>query len=119
MVTALEICIQATRVSQLIEDPVVRSARREAIWAVVVWAAAASYTIGYCYLLGYAARPLAEVTFILWFPDWVFWGIVTPWFLATVVTIFFAYRVMGDEPLGPEQIDPDPPASGAIEVDRA
>jgi hypothetical protein len=87
------------------EDPVVRSARREAIWAFAVWLAAAVYTLSYCYLYGYGSRPLDEVQFVLWFPDWVFWGIVVPWFACTVVTIYFAYFVMGDEPLDAAQPD--------------
>ena len=37
-----------------------------------------------------------------------------PWIACTVVTIYFAYRVMGDEPLGPEEDDAQPG-----EVDRA
>jgi len=96
------------------EDPVVRSARREAIWAFSLWLAAAVYTLTYCYRFGYGDRPLDELGFVLWFPDWVFWGIVVPWIACTVVTIYFAFRVMGDEPLGPENEDAQPG-----EVDRA
>jgi hypothetical protein len=84
------------------EDPVVRSARREAIWAFAMWLLAGIYTLTYCYLYGYGARPIEELGFVLWFPDWVFWGIIFPWIVCTLVTIFFAYRVMGDEPLGDE-----------------
>jgi hypothetical protein len=90
------------------EDPVVRSARREAIWAFAMWLLAGIYTLTYCYLYGYGERPIDELAFVLWFPDWVFWGIVFPWIVCTIVTIFFAYRVMGDEPLGDEAAGPHP-----------
>ena len=39
---------------------------------------------------------------MLWFPDWVFWGIVVPWVICVLVSVVFAFRIMGDEPLGDE-----------------
>jgi hypothetical protein len=35
------------------DDPVLRSARREALAAFGVWLAACVYTVGYCYRYGY------------------------------------------------------------------
>ena len=82
-----------------VEDPVVRSARREAALALAIWLVAMIYTITYCYLHGYG-RTAESLTFVLWFPDWVFWGIVVPWGTCVVISVVFAFGFMGDEPLG-------------------
>ena len=84
-----------------IEDVVVKAARREAIMALSMWIIAMIYTITYCYLHGYN-RSVESLTFVLWFPDWVFWGIVVPWLVCILLSTVFAFRVMGDESLGEE-----------------
>lgn len=89
------------------EDPLLRNARREAFLALGMWLVAMTYTITYCYLHGYGRAP-ESLTFVLWFPDWVFWGIVAPWGVCVVVSTVFAFFVMGDESLGE---DPDAPES--------
>ncbi len=85
------------------EDPVVIAARREACLAFLWWFAALLYTVTYCYLHGYGRTP-ESLTFVLWFPDWVFWGIVVPWTICILGSVVFAFRVMGDESLG-EDLD--------------
>jgi len=90
------------------EDPLVRSARREAAIAFGMWLAAMLYSVTYCYLNGYG-RSAESLSFVLWFPDWVFWGVVVPWGLCVLASTVFAFRIMGDEPLG-EAIDSQPPA---------
>ena len=85
------------------EDIVVRSARRESAIALVLWFVAMLYTISYCYLHGYG-RSVDSLSFVLWFPDWVFWGIILPWLICALGSVVFAFRVMGNEPLG-EEID--------------
>lgn len=87
------------------EDTLVRHARREAAIALSMWLAAMIYSVGYCYLHGYG-RTAESLTFVLWFPDWVFWGIVAPWGICTLASLVFAFLIMGDEPLG-EEIDAD------------
>jgi hypothetical protein len=80
-------------------DPVFLSARREALVAFVVWAFALAWSVGYCAVNGYH-RTAESLTFVLWFPDWVFWGIVVPWLACVVVSIWFAFGLMRDEDLG-------------------
>lgn len=101
------------------EDVVVRAARREASVALGIWLVAMVYTVTYCYLNGYG-RSVESLTFVLWFPDWVFWGIVVPWGICVLGSLPFAFRFMGDESLG-EEIDADSPATdnSAREVDHA
>ena len=101
------------------EDTVVRAARREASLALGIWFAAMVYTVSYCYTYGYG-RSVESLSFVLWFPDWVFWGIVVPWGVCVLGSIPFAFRFMGDESLG-EEIDADPvqPDQATGEVDHA
>jgi hypothetical protein len=89
------------------EDPVLRSARREAIVVFCIWLTAMIYTVTYCYLNGYG-RTAEGLTFVLGFPDWVFWGIVAPWSVCVVLSWWFGATFMRDEDLGeelPEQED--------------
>jgi hypothetical protein len=93
-------------VSRPQEDTLVRHARREAAIALAMWLVAMTYTITYCYANGYG-RTAENLSFVLWFPDWVFWGIVVPWGICVAASLVFAFRIMGDESLG-EEIDADP-----------
>ena len=89
------------------DDPVLRSARREALVVFAAWLAAMTYTVTYCYLHGYN-RTQESLTFVLGFPDWVFWGIVVPWSVCVLFSFWFGATFMKDEDLGeelPEQED--------------
>ena len=81
------------------EDPVLISARREAVVAFAIWFLALVYTVGYCTRFGYG-RTIEDIHFVLGFPDWVFWGIVTPWAVCIVTSIIFGGFIMRDEDLG-------------------
>lgn len=80
------------------EDPVLRSARREAVAAALLFAAAFAYTITFCALRGYDRAP-ESLTFVLGIPDWVFWGILAPWMVCVAISFIFAFRFMKDETL--------------------
>ncbi len=89
------------------DDPVLRSARREALVVFAVWLGAMAYTVTYCYMNGYG-RAKESLKFVLGFPDWVFWGIVVPWSVCVVFSFWFGATFMKDEDLGeelPEQED--------------
>jgi Protein of unknown function (DUF997) len=86
------------------EDPVLTSARREALVALSIWLAACIYSISICYRLGYG-RDVATLTYVLGFPDWVFWGIVVPWSVCTGLCFVLSYFVVKDEDLGEEQAE--------------
>ena len=88
------------------EDPVLKSARREAIAALLLFTAALAYTVTYCVLKGYH-RPPESLTFILGMPDWVFWGVLVPWLACSVVAFPFALRFMKDADLGGEPGEDD------------
>ena len=67
------------------------------------------YTVTYCYLFGYN-RSLESLTFVLGFPDWVFWGVVVPWLVCVVFSWLFAFVLVKDVDLG---VDPDEPTEEA------
>jgi hypothetical protein len=89
-------------------------ARREALTVLLVWAVALMWTVGCCYLKGYAHTPdswvvragLAEpwqpdqLRQFLGLPDWVLWGIVVPWLTCVAVTVFYGLFGMADDDLG-------------------
>ena len=99
------------------EDPVVRSGRREALWTLALWLAATIYSVTYCTLWGYG-RTVESLSFVLWFPDWLFWGVVAPWGVCTAISIYFALYVIEDDPLASsddaasEDAPPDDRAAG-------
>ena len=53
------------------------------------------YTYGY-------GRSLEDLTFVLGFPDWVFWGIIVPWSVCVAFSFYFGATFMRDHDLGEE-----------------
>jgi hypothetical protein len=82
-----------------VEDPVLVSARREALIVFAIWLAALTYTVTTCWIWGYGRDP-QTLRFILGFPDWVFWGIICPWTVCFVISYIFSHWIMRDEVLG-------------------
>jgi hypothetical protein len=70
-----------------------------------------AYTVTYCYLFGYN-RPIESLTFVMGIPDWVFWGVVTPWFVCLVLSAFFAFVLIKDIDLGKDPDEPTEEAAG-------
>ena len=96
--------------SSSLEDPVVRSTRREVVAVLSITAIALTYTVYTCYRLGFDSK--SELKFVklfagVAFPEWVFWGIVLPWLASFVVGAIFAFYVMEDADLGEELADDD------------
>jgi len=87
------------------EDPVLKSARREALIVFATWIIAMAYTIGYCMRYGYG-RKVEELQYVFGLPDWIFWGIVVPWGVWVVFSWIFGSVLMTDEDLGE-----DPPGT--------
>jgi hypothetical protein len=86
------------------DDPVLVSARREALAVLVIWLAALTYTVTYCYTHGYN-RSLESLTFVMGIPDWVFWGILIPWMCCLLASWWFSYVLMSDADLGEENVE--------------
>lgn len=83
-------------------DPVFVSARREALAVAAISLVAGVYTIVVCGLMGYGRDP-KTLTFVLGFPDWIFWGIVLPWTVCVAVSLYFGATFMCDEDLGEDE----------------
>lgn len=90
------------------EHPLLKSARREAIVALSIWLLTTIYCVSYCSLYGYmrdpgnptsAGRDPQSLTYVLGFPDWIFWGVVVPWGVCTIVSGVFAFCFMQDADL--------------------
>src|SRR5262245_38983475 len=90
--------------NQLREDPVLTSARREALFVMAIWLSACVYSIVVCYRMGYG-RDVATLNYVLGFPDWIFWGVVVPWSVCTLLSFLLSYFVIRDEDLGEEQAE--------------
>ena len=79
-------------------DPLLVGARREALIVAVTFVLAITYTLTYCTYFGYNRDP-ESLTFVLGFPDWVFYGILCPWAVCTVLACTFSYFLMEDHDL--------------------
>ena len=80
-------------------DPVFVNSRREALIILSLYATALVYTVTYCYLFGYH-RPVESIETYWGIPDWVFWGIVAPWTVCTIIITWFVFGYMADDDLG-------------------
>jgi hypothetical protein len=81
------------------DDPLYLNSRREALLILVAWAVCLMWTVTYCYCFGYYVAGEA-IVMTLGMPSWVFWGVLVPWFLATVFSIWFGLCYMADDDLG-------------------
>lgn len=86
----------------LVMDPVFKNASREARAALLCFGLAFVWMVGVGALRGYGRR---EVSFILGFPDWIFWGVAVPWAVCLAASVWFGLRFMKDDDLGPEKRD--------------
>lgn len=96
------------------EDSVVRSSRREALTVLGVWLVALAWTVGYCTARGYSPETATD-RFVLGFPEWVFWGIVVPWFACIAFGCWFSSFGMEDVELEEARDTRDEPGAGEVE----
>jgi hypothetical protein len=81
------------------EDPIVSTARREALVVALIFICAMSYSVLYCYWNGYH-RPPESLSLVFGVPDWVFWGVVAPWMICLLLSFWFGSTFMHDAELG-------------------
>jgi hypothetical protein len=96
------------------DDPLLKSARREAGVTLCIFLAALAYTIGYCTLKGYDAAP-EGLELVLGVPSWVMWGVFAPWGVCTLFHCWFSMAFMQDHKLEDPAAPPD--AEGATQED--
>ena len=80
-------------------DPLFLNARREAIIIFCLWLTALIWAVPFCYLNGYDYDPETFST-TRGIPTWLFWGILVPWIVADVFTMWFCFCYMKDDDLG-------------------
>jgi uncharacterized membrane protein len=86
------------------EDPLVVAGRREAAFALLLSLVAMLYSVSYCVAFGYGGEA-DKLTYVLWFPNWVFWGIVVPWVACVLISSVYAMCFMKDADLSREGAD--------------
>ena len=68
--------------------------------ALLFWAAFGAWTLGYAKLNAYKTPPEGEeIALVLGVPAWAFWGVILPWIVATLFTVWFALFSMTDHEL--------------------
>lgn len=89
------------------DHAVLNNARREAIWIFGAWLCATVYCCGYYAFFG-MTRPgeemgAADVHPILGMPSWFFFGVILPWGVCVLFTVWFAGFRMSDDDLGDDR----------------
>lgn len=77
-------------------DPAFLHARREALIVLAVWIVGLMWTVGYCLATGYNVPP-EQIRTTLGMPNWIFWGVLIPWILIIVFSIWFGLFFIADE----------------------
>ena len=80
-------------------DPFFLHTRKEACIIFSVWVVAFLWTVPVSYALGFPKDPSVELPVILGIPRWLFLGVLTPWSIAVLFTLWFCSSVMKDADL--------------------
>lgn len=81
-----------------------RHACREALLILAIWLAAMVYILTYCYLFGHPPDN-GQVVLIWGMPSWVFWGVVVPWGVSNLITVWVCFGFMADDDLGADRAE--------------
>ena len=83
-------------------DPVFIHSRREAAVIFLIWLLAFAWVVPYSYLNGYGEPAEGETVPLIWgIPSWLFFGVVVPWLVADILTLWFCFGFMKDDDLEP------------------
>ncbi len=95
-------------------DPIFIDSLRESGWILLMWACCFVWTLVTCLSHGYQ-QDVNPQTFktVYGIPAWVAYGIVLPWLVADVVTIWFCIFKMKDGDLGESDDEPVSASSAA------
>jgi hypothetical protein len=89
----------------VLDDPVYLHTRREAWLILLVWLASLLWVIPYCAFNAYEpANSVDGLKLVGGVPAWVFWGVLAPWFVTSLVTFFFCQFVIRDDELSDEPL---------------
>lgn len=77
------------------------NSRREAVVIFGAWFVALCWSVPYCYINGYGQQvDPATMSTIMGVPSWLFGGILMPWIIADLFTIWVCFFYMQDDELG-------------------
>ena len=82
-------------------DPVYVHARRETIVIVAICLAMGLWSLVTASALGFGPLPVETIrdSQVAGFPTWVLWSLVIPWCVATLLTGWFCFFYLADDPL--------------------
>ena len=88
-------------------DPIFVDSVRESGWIIAMWVCCFVWTLTICLSYGYQ-ETVDPATFktVYGIPAWVAYGIVLPWLIADIVTIWFCVFKMKDGDLGENEPEP-------------
>jgi hypothetical protein len=69
---------------------------------MVVWTVCLLWSTSVALVAGYG-RDAADIGLIWGIPDWVFWGVVLPWGLCLVFSVWFCFGYVADDDLGQDR----------------
>ena len=85
------------------DDPVYLHTRREAWLILLVYLASLLWVVPYSALHAYEpVNAAGEVELVWGIPAWVFWGVLAPWCITSLVSILFCLFVIRDDELSDE-----------------
>ena len=87
-------------------EPIFLNARREALVTIAVWIIGLAWTVGCCSLTGYDV-PADEMKVTFGMPNWIFWGVLVPWVLIILFTIWFGLLYIAEDELVQGQHEPE------------
>ena len=102
-------------------DPVFVHSRREA-WVIMgIFLVFGVYSITASFLLGRLPEDgnLSRIRTMFGMPNWVAWGVLLPWLLANIVTAWFCFGFMKNDPLDDEAEDDNVGAEAELKTDGA
>ncbi len=79
------------------------NSRSEVGTILLIWLFFFIWVVGVSSFFGFQGTEVtAEIPLVFGFPAWVFWGVAVPWFASNVVTFWFCFFRLSDDPLGEE-----------------
>ena len=84
--------------SESSKDLVFIHSKREAGWIMISWAFFLIWTVGYAAIFGYD-KDVESMQLVIGIPAWIFWGVLTPWVVATGFSVWFGLVFMKDDTL--------------------
>lgn len=94
-------------------DPVLKHARSEAVIIFIVFAIHMAWSITWCYFNGYNLPSEQPVDTVFGIPSWIFWGVIVPWLVVDLFSVWFCLWYMALDPLGEDSAESESSNDGS------